>query len=172
MNKKFLCLTSIDGYRIRMRADSVLEYGDLYSEAAKHDGTDLIVGEKTIIGSYINTTHCEESTWVTETVEQIDEVFSELGYEFPYPGLRADAEAAAEKAVEDTTKHWSEQSLNEHDSLFERVWGRYKKSQPADPAKWVVPERGGKELGDCACCNKAVECGRATPDDPDEVKSE
>jgi len=169
VNKKFLVLTSIDGYRIRMRVDSVVEYGELYSEAAKHDGTDLIVGEKTIIGSYINTTHCEESTWVTETIEQIDEVFSELGYEFPYPGLRADAEEAAERA-DGSAKHWSSQSLNEHDSLFERVWGRYKRSQPADPAKWVVPERGGKELGDCSCCNKSVECGRATPDDPDEVK--
>lgn len=169
MNKKFLSLTSIDGYRVRMRADTVVEYGDLYAEDQMTDGTQLIVGGKRIVGSYINGMHQDDaSTHVTETVEEIDEIFSELGYEFPYPGLRADAEAAAAAAVAaveaaerayDSAKHWSSQSLNEHDSLFERVWGRYKRSRLADPAKWVIPERGGKELGDCACCDKSVECG-------------
>jgi hypothetical protein len=187
MNKKFLCLTSIDGYRIRMRADTVVEYGDLYGEDQMTDGTKLIIGEKTVVGSYINGMHQDDaSTHVTETVGQIDYMLSSLDCGFVdahvidddfremehRPMDAEDCECLICRRADGSAKHWSEQSLNEHDSLFERVWGRYKRSQPADPAKWVVPERGGKELGDCACCDKSVECGRATPDDPDEVKND
>lgn len=80
MEKKFLCLNSIDGYRIRLRADSIYEYGDLFGEDTGENDTQVAVGGKSIRGSYVNTAHStEESTWVKETVDQIDKLLSELG---------------------------------------------------------------------------------------------
>jgi hypothetical protein len=161
MNKKFLVLTSIDGYRIRMRADTVLEYGDLYAEDdAIGYSNKVVIGEKTVVGSYLNSVHQDgESTHLTETVAEIDYMLVKMGCSFMDAQVIDDDFRERENSAEDPAKHWSAQSLNEHDSLFDRVWGRFKKSQSEDPSKWVVPERGGKELGDCSHDNSG---GKAT----------
>lgn len=81
MEKNFVCLNSVDGYRIRVRADTILEYGELFGEDTGENDTQVVVGDKSIAGSYLNSTYQDgESTWVKETVDQIDKMLSTLGF--------------------------------------------------------------------------------------------
>jgi hypothetical protein len=159
MDKKFLCLTSTDGCRIRRRADSILEYGDLYAEDQMTDGSQaVVVGDKRIAGSYINTT-CQDdvAVWVTETVEQLDKMLSELKYELVDAEYCGETHDLAENIAADThwqqmieedkknREEWSKKAaggiimpadIGKIDGPFKKLWDKYKVSQPEDPEKW------------------------------------
>lgn len=126
MNNRFICLTDMDGNKIRIRVDTILEYGELYAEDQMVNDTQVVVGDKRLAGSYINSSYQDgESTWVKETVDQIDEVLSLLGFEYEYVN-----EDLAEQSAEGITDH-----LN----AFDKAWSEYGASQPKDPAKWQKP---------------------------------
>jgi hypothetical protein len=159
MDKKFLCLMNTDGYRMRVRVDTIMEYGDLY-EGDAEDNPPPAGEEKKIIGAYINESHTPgEATHCMETVEQLDEMLSGTGYVFVdvgYCGEGHDAEedhsdfdiyrrdALLQAQERKEREEYSKKAAGgivmppnqEPSEPFKKAWEKYEASQPKDPTKW------------------------------------